>query len=523
MLGIGTPIVVVQHPAWHQVACGVPGATVVYDCLDLATGFSNVAKSLGAAESALLASADVVVAASRPLAEHVSRHRAATLIRNAADVEFFAQGFTERLPGEPPVIGYFGAIADWFNIEWIEHSAAERPHWEFRLIGRTDGCDISRAAQLPNVTFLGEQPYERLPAFLREVDVAVIPFKLMELTRCTNPVKLYEYMGAGKPVVAARMPEIVEATDLVYLADDAASFTDCLEQALTEDSVALRRRRQEWAREHNWANRARQFDAAIEASFPLVSVVVLTYNNWRYTSECLASLRSWSDYPNLEIIVVDNVSTDGTPEKLRVLQQHDDRLRVVLNDTNLGVAGGYNVGLRMARGEYVVLSNNDTVFTRGWVRDLIRPMQLDPRIGLVGPVTNNIGNKQKATPGYDTTQEMPEWARRFARDRLRHRLETDNLAFFCVAIRRSVIEQVGLVDEAFGIGYFEDDDYCRRVQQAGYRMVVADDVFVHHHLSVSFDALGAKAGELMARNKALFEERWGPWQPHRYRDEPGFG
>jgi O-antigen biosynthesis protein len=252
-------------------------------------------------------------------------------------------------------------------------------------------------------------------------------------------------------------------------------------------------------------------------------VVILTYNNWHYTSECLASLRSWSDYPNLEIIVIDNASTDGTPEKLRALQRHDDSLRVALNDTNLGFAAGNNVGLRMARGEYVVLANNDTVFTRGWVRDLIRPMRLDPRIGLVGPLTNNIGNEQKVTPGYDTTQQMHEWARHFARDRLRRRLETDSLAFFCVAMRRGVIEQVGLLDEAYGIGFFEDDDYCRRVQQAGYRLVIADDVFVHHHHSVSFDAMGAKASELMARNKALFEERWGPWQPHRYRNEPGFG
>jgi GT2 family glycosyltransferase len=310
---------------------------------------------------------------------------------------------------------------------------------------------------------------------------------------------------------------------LVYLANDAVTFADGIARALAEDNVALRRRRRDWALEHNWANRANGLAQAIEASFPLVSVVILTYNNWHYTSECLASLRSWSDYPNLEIIVVDNASTDGTPDKLRAVQRHDDSLRLVLNDTNLGFAAGNNVGLRQASGEYVILANNDTVFTRGWVRDLIRPMQLDPRIGLVGPLTNNIGNEQKVTPGYDTTQQMPEWARHFTRHRLRRRLETDSLAFFCVAMRRSVIGEVGLLDEAYGIGFFEDDDYCRRVQRAGHKLVIADDVFVHHHHSVSFDAMGAKASELMARNNALFEERWGPWQPHRYRGEPGFG
>src|SRR5439155_8970410 len=92
MLGIDTPVVVVQHPAWHQVACGVPGATVVYDCLDLATGFSNVANSLAASEAAMLRSADLVITASRPLLEHVEQQRSSILIRNAAEVDFLAQG-----------------------------------------------------------------------------------------------------------------------------------------------------------------------------------------------------------------------------------------------------------------------------------------------------------------------------------------------------------------------------------------------------------------------------------------------
>ena len=75
----------------------------------------------------------------------------------------------------------------------------------------------------------------------------------------------------------------------------------------------------------------------------------------------------------------------------------------------------------------------------------------------------------------------------------------------------------------YGLGYYEDDDYCRRAARANYKLVIADDVFVHHDHSVSFDKLGAKAAEQMARNRVIFEERWGPWPPHRYRDEAGFG
>jgi GT2 family glycosyltransferase/tetratricopeptide (TPR) repeat protein/glycosyltransferase involved in cell wall biosynthesis len=522
-LGITAPIMLVEYPAWYKVAYGVPGATIVYDCLDLATGFNNAPATLAAEEKDILAGADLVIAASRPLVDHIAQYRPSVLIRNAADTDFFAEGFTDRPIGDRPVIGYFGAIAEWFEIDWIEHCAAARPDWQFRLIGRTDGCDISRAAKLPNVEFLGEQPYQELPRALREFDVALIPFKLIDLTRCTNPVKLYEYMSAGKPAVASPMPEVTDVTDLAYIAEDAAAFVERIAQALRDDTPALRRKRQAWAREHTWAGRARQMAEVIETSFSPVSVIVLTYNNWDYTAACLSSLRIWSDYPRLEIIVVDNASTDGTREKLLELARHDRRLRVTLNETNLGFAAGNNVGIRAATGEYVVLLNNDTFVTRGWVRDLIRPMQLDSTIGLVGPLTNNIGNEQKVRLVYGPMAEMQSQARSFIRERLRRRVETDNLAFFCVAIRKSVIDRVGLLDEAYGIGFFEDDDYCRRVKQAGYRMVIADDVFVHHHLSASFDTLGAEAAELMARNRALFEKRWGPWTPHQYRPEPGFG
>jgi len=85
------------------------------------------------------------------------------------------------------------------------------------------------------------------------------------------------------------------------------------------------------------------------------------------------------------------------------------------------------------------------------------------------------------------------------------------------------LDEVGFLDEVYGLGFYEDDDYCKQVTNKGYGIVIADDVFVHHHLAVSFQTLGVKAGEQMARNRVIFEERWGPWQPHRYRDEPGFG
>lgn len=521
-MAIRSPVVIVDHPSWHPVAFGIAGGTVVYDCLDLATGFSDAAESVPAAERALIDGADAVVVASAPLARHLAPTREAALVRNAADVDFFAAAYSERPAGDRPVVGYFGAIADWFDIACIEHCAAARPDWEFRLIGRTDGCDISRAERLANVRFLGERPYGELPGHLRGFDVAVIPFAMTELIRCTNPVKLYEYMAAGKPVVSAPLPEVIEATDLAYIAGDPAIFEQRIAQALAEDCDELRQRRRAWAQQHTWAARATGLAETIDACLPLVSVVVLTFNNWELSEQCLLSLRRLSDYPKLEIIVVDNASTDQTRQRLREIAEQDRRLKLLLNDRNLGFAGGNNVGLAAATGEYVILLNNDTVVTRGWVRDLIRPMQRDPQVGLVGPLTNRIGNEQRVVIAYDDLDNMALAARRQVRRRLRRRLPSQVVAFFCVAMRRAMVADLGLLDEAYGLGFFEDDDYCMKAAKAGWKVVIADDVFVHHHHSAAFGALGEAAAAQMARNRRLFESRWGPWQPHSYRDEPGF-
>ena len=95
------------------------------------------------------------------------------------------------------------------------------------------------------------------------------------------------------------------------------------------------------------------------------------------------------------------------------------------------------------------------------------------------------------------------------------------VAFFCAAMPRAVHETVGGLDEDFGIGFFEDDDYCRRVSDAGWHVGCADDVFVHHHLSASFDQLKSEARQaLFEKNKAIYEAKWGPWIPHVYRNAP---
>ena len=181
-----------------------------------------------------------------------------------------------------------------------------------------------------------------------------------------------------------------------------------------------------------------------------------------------------------------------------------------------------NQGLRIARGEYLVLLNNDTYVTSGWLGSLVRHLQRNASMGIVGPVTNNIGNESRIDISYGSMDEMEIAARRYTASHMGETITLYTAAFFCVAFTREIYEKVGELDEAFGIGMFEDDDYCRRVQQLGYTVACAEDVFIHHHHSASFNLMGVERRmKLFNENRALYESKWGPWVPHTYRQGVG--
>ncbi|MEE3328828.1 MAG: glycosyltransferase [Myxococcota bacterium] len=520
-------IEIVQHPFWRQVTALSPGARVIYDCMDNHGEFSTASQALAEEEDALLLESDVVVTSSLELSKLVAKKRHNTVIRNAADVEHFSRRPQKRaLKKTRPIVGYFGAISAWFDSSLMAEAARRFPEWDFVLIGEKFEADTAELGSLENVRFEGEVPYQTLPAYLHAFDVCVIPFRIDDLIRCTNPVKVYEYLSAGKPVVATPMPELMLLGDLVRIGHDANEFAEQLGRAMEEASdEALAAKRSRWAAGQTWASRGNQFKTVIDESVPRVSVVVLCFNNLEMTRACLQSLEQFSNYPNLEVIVVDNASTDGTAE---FLEEYGERrtelpfaeLKLISNDRNLGFASGNNVGIWQSTGDFVVLLNNDTFVTRGWVADLIRHFRLRPGLGLVGPVTNMIGNEAKIPIEYNTMDEMAIQARNYTLQRGHMRLEVANLGFFCVAISREVIEEIGLLEEDFQVGFFEDDDYCRRAKQAGFHIAIAEDVFIHHHLSASFDALGKeRRDEIFEANKKVYEKKWGEWEPHKKRSD----
>ena len=529
--GIGAHVGLVQLPFWGPLALELPGARVVYDCMDNHRDFSTNDPAMIAHEERLVAEAEAVVVSSawldRALGE---RPRAKALIRNGCEYDFFAappEALDARVAAlKGPVIGYYGAISDWFDAGLVEAVARRRPEWNFVLIGHTFGAAIEGLQELPNVLFTGEVPYATLTSFLHRFDVCMIPFRLTELIQATNPVKIYEYSAAGKPTVATRIPEVEALGELAAIADDTAGFEAAIARLLAEPEPAARAERlRAFARENTWDARAEALDRVMQQHvWPRVSVVVLSFNNWPLTRDCLQSILHETTWPNFELIVVDNASSDETREELQKLS--DPRLKLQLNNANLGYAGGNNSGARLAGGDVIVLLNNDTICPPDWLERLLAPLAEDPHAGMAGPMTSSAGNEQMLDLFCQSHQDQREWLEEFQRVRRGRRHATDRLGFFCVAIRREVWRQVGELDAAFEVGFFEDDDYCARVAAAGWKLVVAEDAFVYHHGSASFNKLEQSERQAIEeKNRARFEAKHGrSWrQPIGEADYFGIG
>jgi GT2 family glycosyltransferase len=252
---------------------------------------------------------------------------------------------------------------------------------------------------------------------------------------------------------------------------------------------------------------------------PDASLVVVAPNGLVYTRLCLESILQDSGEVDFEVVVVDNGSSDGSSDYLAGLTQRDSRVRVLRNDENRGFPPAVNQGLQAATGDALVILNNDTILPPGSLTRLIAHLAR-PDVGLVGPITNRCGNEAEVDSGYRTLGGLVEFAQQRAAQHAAAAFDIEVATLFCAALRRDVLESVGLLDERFDVGLFEDDDYSARVREAGLRVVCAEDTFVHHFGEASLGDLFASGrySELFEANKVRFEEKWGvTWQPHMRR------
>lgn len=259
----------VLSPTWVPWLRELPGnPTVVYDCVDEHAGFS-ADESIPEFEADLIERADIVFAASRALLES-KRQR-------AKEIYYLPNGVCRSISEPPegpspedirliprPRIGFVGAIASWVDRDLIRQAAAQRPDYSFVLIGpafvSTDGLD------LPNIFLLGSKPYDVLPRYYRELDVGIIPFvEDNVLTKYSNPIKAYEYIAAGLPVVSTRIPELEYIPDLVNTADSPDEFVKLLDLAVAGQASPSRASLDRFWASYDWDHIAAATDRIMKA------------------------------------------------------------------------------------------------------------------------------------------------------------------------------------------------------------------------------------------------------------------
>jgi glycosyltransferase involved in cell wall biosynthesis len=250
-------VVWIYTPLALELALALNPTTLVYDVMDDLAAFKDAAPELVVRQRQALRRADVVFAGGRSLHRSVVKQGRpdAQLVPSGVATEHYSSAISSKRGTGQPVAGYVGVLDERLDLDLIAETAARLPDWEIRMIGPVIKIDPATLPQAPNITYYGQQPYDRLPALMGELDVALMPFALNEATRSISPTKTLEYLASGLPVVSTRVPDVVADFDtVVELRDDAEGFaTACRllrSRSAPADPSALQRilRRNHWDR-----------------------------------------------------------------------------------------------------------------------------------------------------------------------------------------------------------------------------------------------------------------------------------
>lgn len=513
-LAIESAVSVVQLPFWWPLARAAresAGWKVVYDCMDHHAGFSTNRGAMLEQEDELLASADLVVASSAPIEREArKRNRNVVLVRNGCEYQHFAA----PQPGPPfakkpgrPVVGYYGAIADWFDTDLVAGLARRRPDWDFVLVGSTFTADVGALSKLPNVSLPGEKPYAQIPRWLCGFDVAILPFKRLPLTEATNPVKAYEILAAGKPLVSVPLPEVAALGDVVRLASDAAEFESQINAALAGDSTASAERRRAFARHNTWQDRFRALEPVLSRLVRedgpqgraletpgLVSVILPVYNQASLLRDSINSVLAQT-YGDFELIVVNDGSKDDVESvlaefvehpKVRLLTQHNQKLPKALSN-----------GFEFARGEFWTWTSADNLMEPEQLSKMVEFLRARPDVAMV--YADYLAIDDRGQPLRDPTfrphnrrgPDSPE----IHLPRTTAELNTvkDNFIGACFMYRASAGRVLGEYDP-FTMGV-EDYDYWMRVNDLlRIEHIGTDDLLYRYR--VHDNTLNARAAQL---------------------------
>ena len=493
-LGLERPMLWTQDPRAAALVDLLPADRLLYDLTDDWAAFESDAARRARVQARidkLCARAELVLACSRPL-ERAARKLTTTqvlYVPNAVEDRGGAMATPadiRRLPR--PRLGYVGTLhTSRLDVELLAEAARLRPRWSFVLLGpnELDSGDRDRLLGFPNVHDLGVRPHARVRAYLEALDVCLIPHRITEFTRSLDPLKLYEYLAAGRPVVATPVGNASDLQSHVAVATTAKELVGVVERVIAEDGPERVAARREAVAGATWDARARDVEEALGVRpkgerEPGITAVVVSYNTCELLERCLASLRAQIEV-ELRTVVVDNASADGSVEMVRC---RFPEVELVELPDNRGFGGAINVACARDRREYVLLLNSDATLADGGAAALVAAARRHPEAAVVAPrLLNTDGTLQRSAWPFPHAgrimlealglhrplrrmgilEDLGTWAHDDERI-------VDFLVGACLLIRADALAEVGGFDERFWL-YGEEADLQRRLAARGWRAV----------------------------------------------------
>jgi glycosyltransferase involved in cell wall biosynthesis len=272
-LGFINPILFIGAALALPLLKHLPHCLQVYHCSDDFTCVDTFPKSFRALEAQVIRQADVVIATAEELrkAKAPLNNRIFT-VTNGAHVDHFAKTqlpetavAQDIAPFKKPVIALIGTVFRWIDQEMVAYAAQRHPDWSFVFIGQVT-TDISVLKSCPNIHIFGPRPYADLPGYLKGIDVVTVPFLFNDLTLRASPIKFYEYLASGVPIVASRLPDFEPFAHLAHLVRTKEEFSVALEAAVADKSPEKRSARMAEGQKHSWEARFRRIDELIESA-----------------------------------------------------------------------------------------------------------------------------------------------------------------------------------------------------------------------------------------------------------------
>jgi GT2 family glycosyltransferase/glycosyltransferase involved in cell wall biosynthesis len=527
-----------QHLLWTQdpraasLVDLLPIAGVVYDLTDDWAAFESdpVRRAIVQRRiEALGTRADLVLACSRTL-EKGARAWSSRLeyLPNAVEGPGPALAAPADVAVLPrPLLGYAGTLhSARLDVDLLVGSARQRPDWSFAFLGPDllEQADRERLWALPNAHNLGVRPHAAVRSYIETFDVCLLPNLDNEFTRSLDPLKLYEYLAAGRPVVATPVGETSDLKDHILLAKTVDELVAAAERAMAEDGPEAVAGRKAAVSGATWGARAAAIESALGRSAPQpaeheVSVVIVSFNTRELLERCLEGVRA-QEGVDLQVIVVDNASADGSSEMVR---ERFPEVELIQMGENAGFAKANNVAFDRCRGTYVLLLNSDAFLARGAISELVAAAERHYAAGAVGPrLLNTDGTLQRSawpfpSPGrlaleavglhrplrrIGLLEDLGTWAHDEERT-------VDFLIGACLLLRAEALAEAGGFDETFWL-YGEEADLQRRLADRGWAVVLTPGAEATHVGSASSSESTTRLKHFYSGQRRFLRKHGGP-------------